>query len=328
MDTITLAMPVYNAAPYVERALLSALSQTYENIEYLIVNDKGTDNSMTIVRDVISTHPRGKQVRIIEHPVNLGVGAARNTAIEQAKGKYLFFMDSDDEIALNCIQKLHEEMEATNVDVVFGSHTEVRGSEFISFRQNARVERNKERIVLTYFDSKFAVGSVNKLYKISFLRMNNIKCLPSHTKMEDVYFSFQLLLNAQSYSVISDITYFVHRRSDSASGGGNWSEQIFSQWVLIFAAQIEFLQKLSLDPALNLKVKKNLFKVRWVVSKNAMRSPYNVRGYINDYLNTALLKDKDIFRSPFLCLAYIISAMPLPIKKIGLLIHLKLKKNK
>jgi glycosyltransferase involved in cell wall biosynthesis len=322
MDSITLAMPICNVAPYVERALLSALNQTYENIEYLIIDDKGTDNSMTIVRDVISTHPRGKQVRIIEHPLNLGTGQARDSAIEHAKGKYFFFMDSDDEITPDCIQKLHEEMEATNVDVVFGSHSRVRDSKIIPFRQNACVERNKERIVLTYFDSKFVVCTWNKLYKVSFLRMNNIKCMPLTTVAACAYFSFQLLLNAQSYSVIPDITYFYHIRNDSLSGG-DWSEQIFNKYAQIYVAQLELLRKSSLDSALKVKVKEELFKRRWGTAKNAMRSPYNVRGYINDYLNTALLKDKDVFRSPFLCFAYIVSAMPLPIKKIGLLIHLK-----
>jgi glycosyltransferase involved in cell wall biosynthesis len=62
MDLITLSMPVYNVEKYVEKALLSALNQTYKNIEFIIVNDRGSDNSMEIVRRIISGHPRGKQV--------------------------------------------------------------------------------------------------------------------------------------------------------------------------------------------------------------------------------------------------------------------------
>ena len=122
MDLITLAMPVYNVEEYVERALLSALNQTYDNIEYLVIDDKGNDNSMTIVKNIVSTHPRGKSVRVIEHPVNLGLGEARNTSINQANGEYLFFLDSDDEITPDCIKKLYEEMLKTNVDMVGGSH--------------------------------------------------------------------------------------------------------------------------------------------------------------------------------------------------------------
>ena len=94
MYKVTLSMPIYNVAPYVERALLSALNQTFESIEFLLVDDRGTDNSMDIVRRIIKDHPRGKDVRIIEHPHNIGLGATRNTAIDNAQGEYLFFMDS------------------------------------------------------------------------------------------------------------------------------------------------------------------------------------------------------------------------------------------
>ncbi|KAA6338764.1 Chondroitin synthase [termite gut metagenome] len=106
MYKITLSMPVYNVEKYVERALLSALNQTFESIEYLIVDDKGTDNSMDVVRKLIANHPREKDVRIIDHGVNQGLGAARNSAIKEAKGEYLYCMDSDDEITKNCCKTL------------------------------------------------------------------------------------------------------------------------------------------------------------------------------------------------------------------------------
>ena len=122
MDLITLSMPVYNVEKYVERALLSALNQTYENIEFIIADDRGTDTSMDIVRRIVSSHPRGKQVRIIEHERNIGLGAGRNTAIEHATGKYLFFMDSDDELSPDCIDRLYAKMQEENVDFVEGSY--------------------------------------------------------------------------------------------------------------------------------------------------------------------------------------------------------------
>jgi glycosyltransferase involved in cell wall biosynthesis len=121
METVTLTMPVYNVAPYIEKSLLSALDQTYEEIEFIVVDDKGTDNSMEIVRKVIDNHPRGKAVKIIEHPINIGLGAGRNSAIDNALGEYIFFMDSDDEITPDCIQKLYDEMQRSDVDFVQGS---------------------------------------------------------------------------------------------------------------------------------------------------------------------------------------------------------------
>ncbi|MDR1897681.1 MAG: glycosyltransferase family 2 protein [Prevotellaceae bacterium] len=321
MDLVTLSIPVYNVEKYVERALLSALNQTYENIEYLIVDDKGSDNSMNIVRDIISTYPRGKTAKIVEHPINLGLGAARNSAIEHAQGKYLFFMDSDDEITSDCIRKLYDEMEKTGVDVVCGSSCTVAENKIISSDTKSFIEKDKMQIMLSYFNNRFSIMVWNKLYKLSFLREKHINCVPYQT-IEDNYFSFQILLNIQSYSRISDITYLFHVRNDSITGGG-WNEKVFRQWTPIFSDLLESLQKSSLDSKLRIKVKKRLFKRRWGISAMALKSPHNVQHYINDYLTPNLLKDKDTFRSVFLFLAYIFSCMPFAIKKIGLLIHMR-----
>jgi glycosyltransferase involved in cell wall biosynthesis len=100
-------MPIYNVEQYIERALLSALNQTYQNLEILIVDDLGHDNSMNIVYQLKHTHPRGNCIRIITHKKNLGLGGTRNTAIESAQGKYLYFMDSDDAIVPDCIETLY-----------------------------------------------------------------------------------------------------------------------------------------------------------------------------------------------------------------------------
>ena len=91
MCKITIAIPVYNVEKYVENSILSALNQTYDDIEFLIIDDKGSDASMEIVKRIQSTHPRGNSIRIIDHGVNRGLATARNTAIDNAKGDFLFF---------------------------------------------------------------------------------------------------------------------------------------------------------------------------------------------------------------------------------------------
>jgi glycosyltransferase involved in cell wall biosynthesis len=324
MDLITISIPVYNVEEYVEQALLSALGQTYENIEYLVIDDKGNDNSMAIVKNIVSMHPRGQYMRIVEHPVNLGLGETRNISIDLANGKYLFFLDSDDEITPDCIEKLYEEMQNTNVDMVVGSYNEIVGSKVTSLRKNNRIlKKDKEEIILSYFDKYFYVPLWNKLYKTSFLRINNIKCVP-HQTIEDNYFTFQVLLHAQAYSVIPNVTYLHYLRDQSVTSGGKGNVKIFNQLPQIFIDIAALIQESSLDTTLRLKVKKKFFKRRWGISELALKSPYNVKHCINEYLSPALLKDKDIFRSPFLFFAYIISIMPLWVKKVGLFIHIKL----
>ncbi|MDR2690799.1 MAG: glycosyltransferase [Dysgonamonadaceae bacterium] len=213
-------MPVYNVEKYVERALLSALNQTYKNIEFIIVDDRGSDNSMEIVRRIISGHPRGKQVRIIEHERNIGLGAGRNTAIENAEGKYLFFMDSDDKISPDCIDKLYAKMQEENVDFVEGScqmllqSGEIIGDLFIYTCPNLKGHLEVARQFFEKRNQSLHIALWNRLYQLSFLRNNRILCNSNHLN-EDIIFSFQVFFNAFSCSFIPDITYFYYDTPDS-----------------------------------------------------------------------------------------------------------------
>lgn len=284
MDLITLAIPVYNVEECVERALLSALNQTYPDIDYLIVDDKGTDKSMDVVRKTVALHPRGKQVRIIENPKNLGTGVVRNIIIEQTRGKYLFFLDGDDEITLDCIQKLYNEMKRTDADVVSGSHNEIRNGEIIH-RQGGKQfsATNREEIIMSFFDiKKFFAGPVNKLFNVAFLRENNIRFI--HLFSEDIYFSFAVLMNVRSYWLIPDITYFYIMRSTSYTGGGQWKEYVYKSWISVFVDMLQYLQQSQTSTALRIKIKKKLFGSRLIIAYNALKSSYKVQHYINSTL--------------------------------------------
>lgn len=209
---VTLAMPVYNVEKYVEKALLSALDQTFPNIEYLIIDDKGQDNSMGIVKKIISEHPRGKDVRIIDHIINQGTGATKNSAIKEAQCEYIFFMDSDDEITPNCIELLYNKIIQENTDLVIGNYirTDCSSKKIISQTNLPNTTIRKE-YALSYLDG-FYVQTWNKLYKKSILK--DIKCIPHH-RNEDIWFSFQLTLKAQSVAVVPQITYNYIERANS-----------------------------------------------------------------------------------------------------------------
>ena len=122
---VTIAIPVYHAAPYIRKSLCSALSQTWPGIEFLLFDDGDDTGSMDIVRELQATHPRGGDIHLTGSPVNLGVGAARNRLIDEAQGDYIYFMDSDDIIEPNCIELLLNHQRASQADVVFGSYDKI-----------------------------------------------------------------------------------------------------------------------------------------------------------------------------------------------------------
>lgn len=218
MYKVTLSMPVYNVAPYVERALLSALNQTFDSIEFLLVDDRGTDNSMEIVRRIIKDHPRGKDVRIIEHPHNIGLGATRNTAIDNAQGEYLFFMDSDDEITPDCITTLYRSMIEKKVDFIAASYCHIDDNGYI-YMKNEYPDMyvfGREELARLHICNKirFSITVWNKLYNIDFLKSNNIRCIPWHLN-EDVYFTITLLSKTKACKLISQETLFYYSRNTS-----------------------------------------------------------------------------------------------------------------
>ena len=105
-NLVTIGIPVYNAEDYVEDMILSALGQTYPYIEILIVDDCGTDGSIDIVNKLQQLHPRGNALRILHNESNRGVGFSRNRIIDEAQGRFLYFLDSDDIIDVKTISLL------------------------------------------------------------------------------------------------------------------------------------------------------------------------------------------------------------------------------
>lgn len=107
MLKVSIIIPVYNVAPYIIRCLDSIYNQSYPNLEVIIIDDCGTDNSMAII-DSYLTSDQHDITRIIHHHKNQGLSIARNTGINNANGEYLYFIDSDDYITSNCINTLAE----------------------------------------------------------------------------------------------------------------------------------------------------------------------------------------------------------------------------
>ncbi len=216
---ISLAIPVYNVEGYVEKSLRSALDQDFMlPYEILIVDDRGRDGSMDVVRHVAIEHPRGKIVRIIQHEKNLGLGAARNTAIDLAKGKYLFFLDSDDWITTDCLSHLYSLAEKNQAEVVAGSTNEVEnGRERILYPLKDQVIKHEAAGVwMNAKDIFMNIECWNKLISLDFLRKNHIRT--THRIMEDSIFDFNMRALASSIVISSHVTHYYNTREGSILG--------------------------------------------------------------------------------------------------------------
>lgn len=217
MCEITIAVPVYNVERYVEKSLRSALNQTFPlPYEILVVDDKGTDNSMEIVRRLQSEDPKHR-IRIIEHEVNKGLGEASNTAIVNARGKYLLFLDSDDCLDSAALEKLYWKAEQIEAEVVIGSYAEVNeaGELLKNHRFRSRTIIHPHALVYDYriHHREPNIHRWNKLFLLRFLKENDIRCV--HRIMEDSVFDFNVRANATRVAVLSDVTLFYTIRANS-----------------------------------------------------------------------------------------------------------------
>lgn len=116
---VSVGIPVYNVAPLLRRCLTSVLEQTASTLEVLCVDDGSDDQSASILRDVARRDPR---VQIITHRHNAGLGPARTTATNRARGEYLFFLDSDDRIPPDAIRSLLSLAREHDADIVKGAN--------------------------------------------------------------------------------------------------------------------------------------------------------------------------------------------------------------
>lgn len=124
MDKISVIIPVYNVEKYIKRCLDSVIRQEvgcYE-LECILVNDCSPDKSMQIARQIVDNYKGNIHFLLLEHEVNKGQSASRNTGLRNVSGDFVFFIDSDDWIGDNCLSLLYGEVSKNpGVQVVMGN---------------------------------------------------------------------------------------------------------------------------------------------------------------------------------------------------------------
>lgn len=216
---VTIGIPVYRSETYIQQALESALVQSYPSIEFLIIDDAGNDGSMDIVRNLQAIHQRGMDIRIITHHENQGVSASRNQIIDEAKGDYLYFMDSDDAIAENTISLMMQNMHQYDAEIVFGSYEKVELTGEKIVYQYPSLQLLEKDALASFAYRKYAgiqASACNYLVKSSLLRENHLRFIETDY-WEDLVFTFDLVTYVSRAVLLPDITYTYICREDSLS---------------------------------------------------------------------------------------------------------------
>ena len=220
MVKISIIVPVYNTAKYLDKCIQTLINQTLENIEIIFIDDGSEDNSVEILKNYAK---KDKRIRILKQN-HKRQGAARNYGLSIAQGEYIGFVDSDDWVKLDMFEKLYYQAKETDSDIVMCS-------------MNTFEDGTNKIIVNTYntldiFNQKFfentftpqdtlnfifniSVSPYNKIYRKNLIAKNNIK-FPESVYFEDNAFFFKSWLNAKKISLLNQKLY-QYRKSTAST---------------------------------------------------------------------------------------------------------------
>ncbi len=224
--SVSIIVPIYNVEPYIKRALVSVYTQNYKDIEIIIVDDCGKDNSISVARSVAKQYPERKTT-FVKHDYNKGLSVARNSGMAVAHGDYIFFLDGDDELPQTAISNLLMVARSNGMpDIVVGLIRNTQGTEtttvadyvdrdFSSFP--TLLEGNND-IVLEMFDysakNNIPPTAQNKLYRSDFLKKHSLYFLPNIIH-EDEKFLIDISCYINTIGFLNKVTYIRYINANS-----------------------------------------------------------------------------------------------------------------
>lgn len=249
---VSIIIPFYNVSRYIARCLSSALAQTWDDLEIILVNDCTPDDSVQIIQQVLSTSSRKEIVTVLEHSLTQGPSAGRNTGIRKASGDYVFFLDSDDFLPPNGIELLAKATLDNPVDFVVGNY-EVTGNSRWSppLSLNTGLLDSNERIMSTYAKGQWYVMVWNKLIKRAFIYQENLFFQEGIVHEDDLW-SFMMASKAHNAYVVNQVTYYYYTHSNSIMG--NPSQRNLDCRILVICYLFDYIRTSS-----SLKESRNVY---------------------------------------------------------------------
>lgn len=203
--TISIIIPVYNSRKYIKKCINSVINQSYSNFEIIVVDDGSTDGSLDIIYSF-----NDSRIKVIKQE-NRGVSEARNVGIKNSSGDYIMFIDSDDYIEFNMLEKFVNVYKNFTPDLIIcgifsetckNSHKDMFFDGNSYYRDKTSVRKSMVRL----YEKNLLYNVWNKMFKLSIIKRYNIT-FPSITFGEDNTFNQSYLLHCNSIYNISDCLY-------------------------------------------------------------------------------------------------------------------------
>ncbi len=216
---ISIIIPVYNVASYIEVCMHSICRQTFRgNYEVIVVDDCGTDNSIALAESILKQElPRNAVFQILHHAYNRGLSAARNTGDKVSQGKYTLYVDSDDQLMPVCLEKLFQKAEETRADLTYGAY------ETFSEEHPDGIQSFHGSYIMAW----------NKLIRKDFLTRHHISFVEGLIH-EDNPWNFEVSVHHPVTAVVNEVTYRYLIRENSLQTGKDYQKH-FSAYCQILS---------------------------------------------------------------------------------------------
>ncbi len=227
----SIIVPVHNSEPYLEECIRSVLYQTHTNYELILIDDGSSDKSRAICETFTVKDGR---IHLISYDENRGMSYARNRGMDAAEGKYIFFLDSDDMIHPQLLEKMVQEAENSGADIVMTAFAKSKDKTLVWWENYCKEQLVSDSLVLSgddlwkrwfKLDQKYgAGGKMFPLEKVTRLRFDE-----DMKFSEDAKFMYQFLLQEpRSISCMKMPGYYYRLHSGSASGSVSFDKLLLS----------------------------------------------------------------------------------------------------
>lgn len=224
MVKVSVIIPVYNGEKYIEECLNSVLNQTLEDIEIIVINDGSKDNTQAILE--LYGNKYSDKIKVISKQ-NEGQGKARNIGIDLAKGEFITFVDSDDTIDCNMLQKLYDKAKTDEADLIICDYYEI-------IKENKII---KKAIIQKTGDLKkdyivSVAGPCNKLIKTKLLKSNKLRFL-ENVIYEDIAMIPLIALYSNKISYVEEPLYNYYIRTGSTMRQTQFSDKLLAIYTVL-----------------------------------------------------------------------------------------------
>lgn len=276
LPLISINIPVYKCEDYIIRCLDSVKNQSYQNIEIILVNDCTPDDSISIIEEYMTLN---KELNIQLHHLttNQGLSVVRNTGIEKSTGKFIYFLDSDDDIESNCIEKLVENVLINNTQMVIAQNRwintfdqSVKDFGFPT-RSQLKIYDSNTSIFKAYCSKMFPITSWNKLIDLEFIKKNNIYFVPGLYAQDELWM-FHCMEKIKTLSIIDDITYNYYLHANSVifnrTKRNSENHQTILEWIVKSYNNTDDTERKKLIRGWIVDYKNTILQMQWKVLKD------------------------------------------------------------